>query len=87
MSRGQTDKGAKRRLVELPAVHVYSRYGVSWGVTINHTGPHRPTPDSTGQQGAWLRLRYCRKTHFKCCRSTYKHVLDEDFILTRCEKL
>jgi len=36
---------------------------------------------------AWLRLRYCRKTHFKWCRSTYKHVLDEDFILTRCEKL
>jgi len=36
---------------------------------------------------AWLRLRYCRKTHFNCCRSTYQHVLHEDFILTRCEKL
>jgi len=35
--------------------------------------------------GGWIRYRYCRKIDFNCCdlcRSTYKHVLHEDFILT-----
>ena len=65
MSRGLTDKGAKRRLVELPAVHVYSRYGVRSAVfrgvwlltTPDRTGRHRTALDRRGPYQAendWL---------------------------------